>query len=147
MKSAVEIIHSTTSVPVLTLITCMKTLLLTEKTKHDCPVFGYMSSIYLHLLSFLFLETGLQQHSLSVDFTTAIAKCSACWPIQSSGALHGWCHRKPRKCCTTENTNTGCVSCCEEAHHRAMPNHKGNSQGDNSAVQLWQRCKQTLTRT
>lgn len=54
-----QIIHSITSVPVVTLITCMKTLLLTEKTKHDCPVFGYMSSIYLHLLSLLFLETGL----------------------------------------------------------------------------------------
>lgn len=71
MKSTVQGIHIITSAPVLKLAICMKTLPLTEKTKHDCQVFGYTSYIYLHLLSLLFLATVVEESSLSVDFTTA----------------------------------------------------------------------------
>lgn len=59
MKSPVQVIHSIAGVPVLKLATCMKTLPLAEKTKRDCRVFGYTSSVSLHLLSLLFLATGL----------------------------------------------------------------------------------------
>lgn len=94
MKSTVQVIHSITSVPALKLATCRKTLPLTEKTKHDCQVFGYTSYSYLHLLSLLFLATVVEESSLSVDFTTATAHCSTCWQIQSSGVLRACCRRQ-----------------------------------------------------